>query len=246
MGQNTPVLGGRGRRGGGGRRRRLRDGAGRGLSRHERVAPRALRALRPRTTTSSSSSTTCSPAPPTSRRPRNIPASHPLLVRHAEHGGLGLGTGPGGTRLAQGLGRSQRTLRQLTPTPATHHPRALPRGHGSPTPPLILQRLLGPSAAADILQLSSSLPLQSRGRARLLVGNEDVHIIAPLGRRAAGRLLPRAGQRRQPGRDPVQHPHGPDPLDRGVQGPGRREHARLRVRGQGAHPGDPKPPNFPP
>lgn len=41
-----------------------------------------------------------------------------------------------------------------------------------------LFRLLGPSAAADILQLSSSLPLQSRGRARLLVGNEDVHIIA--------------------------------------------------------------------
>lgn len=39
-------------------------------------------------------------------------------------------------------------------------------------------RLLGPSAAADILQLSSSLPLQSRGRARLLVGNDDVHIIA--------------------------------------------------------------------
>lgn len=38
--------------------------------------------------------------------------------------------------------------------------------------------MLGPSAAADILQLSSSLPLQSRGRARLLVGNEDVHIIA--------------------------------------------------------------------
>lgn len=37
---------------------------------------------------------------------------------------------------------------------------------------------MGPSAAADILQLSNSLPLQSRGRARLLVGNEDVHIIA--------------------------------------------------------------------
>lgn len=45
-------------------------------------------------------------------------------------------------------------------------------------PPLFFFRLLGPSAAADILQLSSSLPLQSRGRARLLVGNEDVHIIA--------------------------------------------------------------------
>lgn len=45
-------------------------------------------------------------------------------------------------------------------------------------PPAPSLRLLGPSAAADILQLSSSLPLQSRGRARLLVGNEDVHIIA--------------------------------------------------------------------
>lgn len=44
--------------------------------------------------------------------------------------------------------------------------------------PIMRCRLLGPSAAADILQLSSSLPLQSRGRARLLVGNEDVHIIA--------------------------------------------------------------------
>jgi E3 ubiquitin-protein ligase HUWE1 len=47
----------------------------------------------------------------------------------------------------------------------------------SGTPPSFY-RLLGPSAAADILQLSSSLPLQSRGRARLLVGNDDVHIIA--------------------------------------------------------------------
>lgn len=47
--------------------------------------------------------------------------------------------------------------------------------HGIPPLPY---RLLGPSAAADILQLSSSLPLQSRGRARLLVGNDDVHIIA--------------------------------------------------------------------
>ncbi|XP_032569605.1 E3 ubiquitin-protein ligase HUWE1 isoform X2 [Chiroxiphia lanceolata] len=109
--------------------------------------------------------------------PGNIPASHPLLVRHAEHGGLGLGGGAGGTRLAQGLGRSQRTLRQLTAnaghTIHVHYP-----GARQPNPPLILQRLLGPSAAADILQLSSSLPLQSRGRARLLVGNEDVHIIA--------------------------------------------------------------------
>ncbi|MBN3301500.1 HUWE1 ligase, partial [Amia calva] len=69
------------------------------------------------------------------------------------------------------------TLRQLTAntghTIHVHYP-----GNRQPNPPLILQRLLGPSAAADILQLSSSLPLQSRGRARLLVGNDDVHIIA--------------------------------------------------------------------
>ncbi|KAM9431240.1 E3 ubiquitin-protein ligase HUWE1-like isoform 4-T4 [Salvelinus alpinus] len=107
----------------------------------------------------------------------NIPSSHPLMVRHADHGSLTLGGAGTNNRLAQGMGRSQRTLRQLTAntghTIHVHYP-----GNRQPNPPLILQRLLGPSAAADILQLSSSLPLQSRGRARLLVGNEDVHIIA--------------------------------------------------------------------
>uniref|UniRef100_A0A4W5NRB2 HECT, UBA and WWE domain containing E3 ubiquitin protein ligase 1 n=1 Tax=Hucho hucho TaxID=62062 RepID=A0A4W5NRB2_9TELE len=109
--------------------------------------------------------------------PGNIPSSHPLMVRHADHGSLTLGGAGANNRLAQGMGRSQRTLRQLTAntghTIHVHYP-----GNRQPNPPLILQRLLGPSAAADILQLSSSLPLQSRGRARLLVGNEDVHIIA--------------------------------------------------------------------
>nr|XP_015209351.1 PREDICTED: E3 ubiquitin-protein ligase HUWE1 [Lepisosteus oculatus] len=109
--------------------------------------------------------------------PGNIPSTHPLMVRHADHSTLTLGGGAGGGRLAQGIGRSQRTLRQLTAntghTIHVHYP-----GNRQPNPPLILQRLLGPSAAADILQLSSSLPLQSRGRARLLVGNDDVHIIA--------------------------------------------------------------------
>uniref|UniRef100_A0A3B4H3G2 E3 ubiquitin-protein ligase HUWE1 n=1 Tax=Pundamilia nyererei TaxID=303518 RepID=A0A3B4H3G2_9CICH len=109
--------------------------------------------------------------------PGNIPSSHPLMVRHADHGSLTLGVAGSSSRLAQGMGRSQRTLRQLTAnsghTIHVHYPH-----NRQPNPPLILQRLLGPSAAADILQLSSSLPLQSRGRARLLVGNEDVHIIA--------------------------------------------------------------------
>ncbi|XP_075434570.1 E3 ubiquitin-protein ligase HUWE1 isoform X9 [Ascaphus truei] len=109
--------------------------------------------------------------------PGNIPATHPLMVRHADHRSLTLSSSTSTTRLAQGIGRSQRTLRQLTAntghTIHVHYP-----GNRQPNPPLILQRLLGPSAAADILQLSSSLPLQSRGRARLLVGNDDVHIIA--------------------------------------------------------------------
>ncbi|XP_063064393.1 E3 ubiquitin-protein ligase HUWE1 isoform X4 [Engraulis encrasicolus] len=109
--------------------------------------------------------------------PGNIPSSHPLMVRHADHGSLTLGGAGSSSRLAQGMGRSQRTLRQLTAntghTIHVHYP-----GNRQPNPPLILQRLLGPSAAADILQLSNSLPLQSRGRTRLLVGNEDVHIIA--------------------------------------------------------------------
>ncbi|CAB1330156.1 unnamed protein product [Coregonus sp. 'balchen'] len=111
--------------------------------------------------------------------PGNIPSSHPLMVRHADHGSLTLGGAGTNNRLAQGMGRSQRTLRQLTAntghTIHVHYP-----GNRQPNPPLILQRLLGPSAAADILQLSSSLPLQSRGRARLLVGNEDVPILQHL------------------------------------------------------------------
>uniref|UniRef100_A0A4X2LQ38 HECT, UBA and WWE domain containing E3 ubiquitin protein ligase 1 n=1 Tax=Vombatus ursinus TaxID=29139 RepID=A0A4X2LQ38_VOMUR len=122
----------------------------------------------------SGNSTILADIPPS---PGNIPTTHPLMVRHADHSSLTLGSGSSTTRLTQGMGRSQRTLRQLTAntghTIHVHYP-----GNRQPNPPLILQRLLGPSAAADILQLSSSLPLQSRGRARLLVGNDDVHIIA--------------------------------------------------------------------
>uniref|UniRef100_A0A8C4MQN8 E3 ubiquitin-protein ligase HUWE1 n=1 Tax=Equus asinus asinus TaxID=83772 RepID=A0A8C4MQN8_EQUAS len=122
----------------------------------------------------SGNSTIIADIPPS---PGNIPTTLPLMVRHADHSSLTLGSGSSTTRLTQGIGRSQRTLRQLTAntghTIHVHYP-----GNRQPNPPLILQRLLGPSAAADILQLSSSLPLQSRGRARLLVGNDDVHIIA--------------------------------------------------------------------
>lgn len=71
--------------------------------------------------------------------PGNIPSSHPLMVRHADHGSLTLGVAGTSSRLAQGMGRSQRTLRQLTAnsghTIHVHYP-----GNRQPNPPLILQR----------------------------------------------------------------------------------------------------------
>ena len=61
------------------------------------------------------------------------------MVRHADHGSLTLGVAGTSSRLAQGMGRSQRTLRQLTAnsghTIHVHYP-----GNRQPNPPLILQR----------------------------------------------------------------------------------------------------------
>lgn len=59
------------------------------------------------------------------------------MVRHADHSSLTLGSGSSTTRLTQGIGRSQRTLRQLTAntghTIHVHYP-----GNRQPNPPLIL------------------------------------------------------------------------------------------------------------
>lgn len=61
------------------------------------------------------------------------------MVRHADHGSLTLGGSSTSSRLAQGMGRSQRSLRQLTAntghTIHVHYP-----GNRQPNPPLILQR----------------------------------------------------------------------------------------------------------
>lgn len=84
----------------------------------------------------------CSPFTPLADippSPGNIPATHPLMVRHADHGSLTIGSGTSTNRLAQGIGRSQRTLRQITAnaghTIHVHYP-----GNRQPNPPLILQR----------------------------------------------------------------------------------------------------------
>uniref|UniRef100_UPI00358F3842 E3 ubiquitin-protein ligase HUWE1 isoform X5 n=1 Tax=Myxine glutinosa TaxID=7769 RepID=UPI00358F3842 len=110
--------------------------------------------------------------------PGTVPSTHPLMVRQTEHAGLGP-TSSTPSRLVGGAGvcRNQRGARSFGGSAGhtihLHYP--VNRQHNAP---LILQRLLGPSAAADILQLSSSLPMQGRGRTRLLVGNDDVHIIS--------------------------------------------------------------------
>ncbi|CAN0188024.1 unnamed protein product [Lampetra planeri] len=110
--------------------------------------------------------------------PGTVPSSHPLLTRQSDHGALGVGA-PGSSRLVgtAAVSRNTRGARSFTSSAGhtihVHYP-----GNRQPNAPLILQRLLGPSAAADILQLSSSLPVQGRGRTRLLVGNDDVHIIS--------------------------------------------------------------------
>uniref|UniRef100_A0A4W3GJG5 E3 ubiquitin-protein ligase HUWE1-like n=1 Tax=Callorhinchus milii TaxID=7868 RepID=A0A4W3GJG5_CALMI len=73
--------------------------------------------------------------------PGNIPATHPLMVRHADHSALTLGTGSSTTRLTQGIGRSQRAIRPFAAntghTIHVHYP-----GNRQPNPPLILQRLV--------------------------------------------------------------------------------------------------------
>ena len=88
------------------------------------------------------------------------------MVRHADHGSLTLGGAGTSSRLAQGMGRSQRTLRQLTAntghTIHVHYP-----GNRQPNPPLILQRCGSPTA---IVEHTKNV------LARPLIGGTDFHV----------------------------------------------------------------------
>ncbi|CAG2230370.1 E3 ubiquitin-protein ligase UPL2,E3 ubiquitin-protein ligase NEDD4-like,Probable E3 ubiquitin-protein ligase TOM1,E3 ubiquitin-protein ligase pub1,E3 ubiquitin-protein ligase Su(dx),Probable E3 ubiquitin-protein ligase hulA,E3 ubiquitin-protein ligase pub3,E3 ubiquitin-protein ligase TOM1-like,E3 ubiquitin-protein ligase NEDD4,NEDD4-like E3 ubiquitin-protein ligase WWP2,E3 ubiquitin-protein ligase UPL1,E3 ubiquitin-protein ligase ptr1,E3 ubiquitin-protein ligase Itchy,E3 ubiquitin-protein ligase HUWE1,E3 u len=76
--------------------------------------------------------------------PSNVLPAHPLLVRQPDQTFI--------SGVARGGGGRQRGTCRYNPTTQTLHVN-LPR---QPNPPAILQRLLGPSTAADVLQLTNT------------------------------------------------------------------------------------------
>ncbi|KAK3600176.1 hypothetical protein CHS0354_039470 [Potamilus streckersoni] len=98
--------------------------------------------------------------------PSNVPASHPLLLRQSDtHSVMGI------SRVQRGR---QRGTCRYNPTTQTLHVN-FPR---QPNPPVILQRLLGPTTAADVLQLTNSLTTQAGpNHTRVVLSNNDLRII---------------------------------------------------------------------
>ncbi|KAL3853804.1 hypothetical protein ACJMK2_017313, partial [Sinanodonta woodiana] len=98
--------------------------------------------------------------------PSNVPASHPLLIRQSDaHSFMGI------SRVQRGR---QRGTCRYNPTTQTLHVN-FPR---QPNPPVILQRLLGPTTAADVLQLTNSLTTQAGpNHTRVVLSNNDLRII---------------------------------------------------------------------
>ncbi|XP_061178702.1 E3 ubiquitin-protein ligase HUWE1-like [Saccostrea echinata] len=108
-------------------------------------------------------------APAIPPAPVNVMSSHPLLVRQPEgHTVMGV------QRLHRGRGRREASCR-YNPTTQTLHVNL----QRQPNPPVILQRLLGPTTAADVLQLTSTLTsVAGPTPGRLMVGNDDLRIIS--------------------------------------------------------------------
>ncbi|VDI57331.1 E3 ubiquitin-protein ligase HUWE1 [Mytilus galloprovincialis] len=84
------------------------------------------------------------PAPSVPPAPSNVLPAHPLLVRQPDQTFI--------SGVARVRGGRQRGTCRYNPTTQTLHVN-LPR---QPNPPAILQRLLGPSTAADVLQLTNT------------------------------------------------------------------------------------------
>ncbi len=119
--------------------------------------------------------------------PGNVSISHPLLVRHGDAASASVLSHSVTTNAtAAGIlaSRSHRSGRQriyrpsLGASAANHHSWHIPSGTRHPNPPAILQRLLGPNTAQDILQLTSSGLGSSSGPAQVILTSNDFHILA--------------------------------------------------------------------
>ncbi|XP_078340185.1 E3 ubiquitin-protein ligase HUWE1-like isoform X5 [Crassostrea virginica] len=105
-------------------------------------------------------------APAIPPAPINVMSSHPLLVRQPDGHPMGI--------QRRGRGRREASCR-YNPTTQTLHVNL----QRQPNPPVILQRLLGPTTAADVLQLTSTLTsVAGPNHGRLMVGNDDLRIIS--------------------------------------------------------------------
>ncbi|XP_069142505.1 E3 ubiquitin-protein ligase HUWE1-like isoform X2 [Argopecten irradians] len=98
--------------------------------------------------------------------PSNVMAAHPLLTRQPDSHGVV-------ARIHRG-GRQRGTCR-YNPSTQTLHVN-FPR---PPNPPVILQRLLGPATAADVLQLTSTLTsVAGPTPTRVVLSNDDLRIMS--------------------------------------------------------------------
>ncbi|XP_046372246.1 E3 ubiquitin-protein ligase HUWE1-like isoform X1 [Haliotis rufescens] len=104
--------------------------------------------------------------------PSNVTTAHPLLMRQSDpHTVMGVARVHRGNR--------QRGSYRFNPNTQTLHVNLQGSGR-QPNPPVILQRLLGPTTAADILQLTNTLTTQAGGptHTRVVLANDDLRIIS--------------------------------------------------------------------
>lgn len=102
--------------------------------------------------------------------PSSVPTTHPLLIRNAEPA-----TVMGVTRVHRG--NRQRGTYRFNPSTSTLQVNIHSANNRQPNPPVILQRLLGPATAADVLQLTSGQANFS-SQTRVVLANEDLRLIS--------------------------------------------------------------------
>ncbi|XP_076304373.1 LOW QUALITY PROTEIN: HECT, UBA and WWE domain containing E3 ubiquitin protein ligase 1 [Tachypleus tridentatus] len=116
--------------------------------------------------TTSGAETSAPSIPPA---PGNVSTRHPLLIRHGDpHSAI--------SSRVHRAGRQRASYRAALGNHTWH---MYAGGSRHPNPPAILQRLLGPSTAQDILQLTSSFNSHpASGQTRVIFANSDLRILA--------------------------------------------------------------------